>query len=120
MSKVRLYIDEDSQSQGLVRALRARSVDLVAANEVEMIEIEDQQHLRWAAREGRVLYSYNASDFCRLHAEFLRRGESHAGIILAPQQRFSIGEQMRLLLRLMSVRSAEEMQNRLEFLGNWK
>ena len=36
--KLRLYFDEDSMHHGLVRALRARGVDVVTALEAGMIE----------------------------------------------------------------------------------
>lgn len=49
----------------------------------------------------------------------MSQGKSHAGIIVAPQQRFSIGEQIRLLLKLIAARSAEDMLNQMEFLSNW-
>jgi len=75
--------------------------------------------LEFARTNGRVLFSFNISDFQRLHTEYLSQGESHAGMILAPQQQFSIGEQIRRLLKLAAARSAEEMENRLEFLSNW-
>lgn len=39
-------------------------------------------------------------------------------MILAPQQRFSVGEQMRRILRLRSGETKSGMRNRVEFLGN--
>ena len=55
----------------------------------------------------------------RLYSNLMRAGESHAGIILAVQQRYSVGEQMRRLLRLIDTLTAEEMRNRIEFLSAW-
>jgi len=46
-------------------------------------------------------------------------GHAHAGIIFGQQQRYSVGEQMRRLRRLIALRSAEAMQNQIEFLSNW-
>ncbi len=43
-----------------------------------------------------------------------------AGIILAPQQRYGIGEQLRRLLRIHAHRTAEDMANQLEFLSHWR
>ena len=40
-------------------------------------------------------------------------------MILASQQRYSVGEQLRRILRLRATVSAEEMRTRVEFLGNW-
>lgn len=44
-------------------------------------------------------------------------GESHAGIIVAKQA--SVGEIVRRFLRLAAALSAEDMENRLEYLSNW-
>jgi len=41
----------------------------------------------------------------------------HAAIILARQQHYAVVEKMRRPLKLRSARSAEEMQNRAEFLS---
>lgn len=103
----------------LVRALRARSVDVLAALEADMIERPDEEHLELATSEGRVLYSFNVKDFYRLHQEHLAQGKSHAGIIIARQKRYSVGQQMRRLLKLITAKSAEEMKNRVEFLSAW-
>lgn len=116
---LRFYFDEDSMQRGLVDALRIREVDVLTALEADMIERTDEEHLRFADIAGRVLYSFNVADFCRLDAEFQMAGFSHAGIVVARQQQFSIGEQMRRLLKLQAARSPEEMINRVEFLGNW-
>ena len=59
--------------------------------------------------QGRVLVSFNASDFCRIHCEFLLRGESHAGMIMVPQQRYTIGELIRRLVKLIAATTAETM-----------
>jgi hypothetical protein len=46
-------------------------------------------------------------------------GRDHAGIIAAPQQTFSIGGQMRRLMRIRAALSADQMTNRIEFLTTW-
>jgi predicted nuclease of predicted toxin-antitoxin system len=116
---IRLYIDEDSMSRGLVRALRARGVDVMTALDAGMIERGDAEHLDYATEQGRVLYTFNMGDFYRLHTACVAQGKPHAGIILARQQHYSVGEQMRRILRLMATESANEMKNRVEFLGAW-
>lgn len=116
---IRLYLDEDAMDQDLVRALRIRALDVITALDSGMIERTDRDHLEYATTHGRVLYSFNVGDFYRLHTEYLPEGKSHAGIILAPQQRYSVGSQMRGLLKLIAARSAEEMRNQVEFLGPW-
>lgn len=103
----------------LVRALRARGIDVVTALEAGMIGREDRAHLDFAAAQGRVLYSFNVGDFYRLHAAYSAEGKSHAGMILARQQHYSAGEQMRRLLQLIDARSAESMKGQVEFLSAW-
>jgi predicted nuclease of predicted toxin-antitoxin system len=116
---IRLYFDEDSMHRGLVRALRARGVDVITALDVGMIEREDTEHLDYATGQGCVLCTFNAGDFYRLHGDYLSQGKRHAGIILMQQRRFSVGEQMRRLLRLIANKSADEMENWVEFLSAW-
>ena len=117
--KIRLYVDEDSMSRALVRALQARGVDVTTALAEDMIERSDADHLAYATQQGRVLFSFNVGDFYQLHTAYVAQGKSHAGIILSSQQRYPVGEQMRRLLKLIATKSAEEMQDTLEFLGAW-
>jgi hypothetical protein len=116
---ISLYLDEDSMDKALVQALRARGVHVMTALEAEMIERDDQEHLDFATAQGRVLYSFNVGDFYRLHMTYLAVDKSHAGIVLARQQQYAVGEQMRRLLKLIAHRTADEMRNRVEFLGTW-
>ncbi len=112
-------MDEDSMDRVLVRALQARGVDVTTALDEGMIERSDAEHLDYATAQGRVLYTFNVADFYRLHMSYPAQGKSHAGIILARQQRYSVGEQMRRLLKLVATKSAEEMRNGVEFLYAW-
>ena len=118
--RIRLYLDEDAMSQGLVAALRRRGIDVVSALDAGMVGHPDEEHLKFAAEQGRVLYSFNVADYHLLHTNFLIQGQSHAGIVLAQQSRYSIGEQTRCLLRLIAAKSAEEMANQVDFLSAWK
>jgi hypothetical protein len=102
-----------------VLALRMRGVDVMTALDAEMLGEPDDRQLAYAGAQGRAIYSFNVADFCRLHAEWLAEGRSHSGIVLAQQQQYSIGEQMRRLVRLVGALSAEDMRNRLAFLGSW-
>ena len=58
-------------------------------------------------------------DFYRLHVEYVERNIDHAGIALANQQQYSIGEQMRRILRLAASKTEEDMRNWVEFLSAW-
>lgn len=43
MSQIRLYIDEDSMSQALVRALEARNIDVLTINDTGTAGPLDQE-----------------------------------------------------------------------------
>jgi hypothetical protein len=116
---LRLYVDEDAMDAALVQALCARGVDVLTAFEAEMIERSDEDHLDYATSQGRVLYTFNVADFCRIHAAYQSSSRPHTGIVVSRQKQYSVGEQMRRLLKLIAVRSAEQMGNHLEFLSAW-
>lgn len=86
---------------------------------LDLIALPDEKHLSWAAEQGRVIYSFNVNDFMALHVSYLSAAKDHAGIVLAQQQRYAVGEQMRRLLRLLEMKPAEAMRNTVEFLSNW-
>ena len=118
--QARLYIDEDAMDDDLVQALRLRGADIQTALEAGLVGRPDEEQIAHAAETGRVLYTFNVGDFMHLHGEYLTAGRGHAGIIFGDQQRFSVGEQMRRLLRIIALRSAEEMRNGYEFLSAWQ
>ncbi|HAB18610.1 MAG TPA: DUF5615 family PIN-like protein [Verrucomicrobiota bacterium] len=119
MSELCLHLDEDAEAHALVRALRDRGVDVTTTSEEGLVEVSDEGQLDWAAAAGRVLLTYNAADFCRLHANRIQTGRHHAGIIVAEQQRLPVGELMRRVLRIRARLSAEVMRDRIEFLNRW-
>jgi len=119
VSVLRLYLDEDAMDGDLVRGLRSRGIDAVTAAEAGMIRRKDEEHLSLATVRGRALYSFNVGDYHEIHTEWSTAGRSHAGLVLAQQKRYSTGEQIRRLLRLIGSPSSEAMCNREEFLGGW-
>ncbi|MEO5925970.1 MAG: DUF5615 family PIN-like protein [Bryobacteraceae bacterium] len=119
MSRIRLYIDEDAMDGDFVRGLRSRGIDVVTAFDAGMVCQSDESHLRAAIEQDRTLYSFNIRDFHQIHSMWLAKGWTHAGVILSQQKRYSTGEQIRRMLRLIGSVSAESMTNREEFLGGW-
>ena len=117
MRLLKLYLDEDAMDGDLLAGLRARGIDVTTAAEQHMIRRNDEDHLAFATELDRVVYSFNMGDFARLHAEWIQSGRSHAGLILARQKRFNVGDQIRRV-RVSGARSAPDMVNRLEFLSN--
>jgi predicted nuclease of predicted toxin-antitoxin system len=119
MSKILLYLDEDSMDDDFVRSLRSRNVDVLTVSDVGMVHKSDEEQLNWARQNGRVIFSFNTKDFYQLHTILIGQGLSHAGIILAPQQRYGIGDLMRGVLKLINTKPPAEMWGQVEFLSNW-
>src|SRR5262249_13042631 len=103
---IRLYMDENAMRHALAEALRAQGVDVETVYDAGMTGRSDEEQLAYSSMQGRVLYTFNGKDFYLLHTRLLEQGLSHAGIILAPQDRYSMGEQMRRLLNLITTKSA--------------
>lgn len=119
MSQIRLYLDEDALQEALLQALQSSGVDVMTVADAERLSFSDEKQLIWAAQQKRVIYSFNMGDFYQLHSIFLSKARNHSGIILVPQQRYSIGEQLRGLLKLIDRKSAEDMINQLVFLSTY-
>jgi hypothetical protein len=60
----------------LVVALRARGVDVQTVVEAGLRGKDDKAQLERAAANKRTLDTFNVSDFCRLHREYLERESS--------------------------------------------
>lgn len=114
-----IYFDEDSVTGPLVRALRARGVDVTTVREQGHRGLSDTEQLDNATALGRVLYSKNVRDFAHLHTQDSAAGRRHAGIIVVPWPHYDIGEQLRRLLKLLTARSSEEMAGAFEYLSSW-
>ncbi|MEA5533230.1 DUF5615 family PIN-like protein [Crocosphaera sp. XPORK-15E] len=119
MSKISLYMDEDSTTRSLFIALKSRGIDVITALDANSLGFTDEEQLRKATSLNRVLYSYNIRDFYALHTYFLEQEITHAGIILVQQQKYSIGELMRGILKLINSKSSQNMINKIEFLSSW-
>jgi len=115
---IRLYLDEDTISRALIRALRSRSVDVLTAKEAGLIQVPDERHLEYATSLNRTVFTFNTRDFARLHSAYLSAGRHHTGIIVSDQ--LQVGVIVRRLLKLLAARSAGDMRDWLEYLGNWR
>jgi flavorubredoxin len=116
MSRIRLYVDEDAGKMAVIQGLRVRCHDILATIEAGMSGVSDNEQLKFAAEQHRVIYSFNVGDFAKLHSQLLASGEQHYGIVVIPDQRYSIGEKIRRLADFVSKTSAEEMIDRMVYL----
>jgi len=119
VSLLRYHLDEDCQSDALASALRQHGIEVVTTNEAGIAGVDDDAQLEHAAENGAVIVSNNICDYAAMHARWLAEGRQHAGIVLFPQQEYSIGEVVRRLAHLRRTLSAGEMRSRLEWLVGW-
>jgi hypothetical protein len=110
-------LDEDVHKR-VAAGLRLRGFDVLSAHEVRRWGLSDEEQLIHAAAEGRVLFTYNTSDYLRLHLKCLKGSQEHAGIIVSDQ--LPIGETIRRLLDLLNQVAADEMRNEILWLQAFK
>jgi predicted nuclease of predicted toxin-antitoxin system len=67
VSQIKIYIDEDAMDGDLVAALRSRGAIAITAIDAGLVEKPDEEQLAFAAANEYVLYTFNVSDFYRLH-----------------------------------------------------
>lgn len=108
--RVKFYMDEHVP-RAVIEGLRRRGVDVRTVSEAGMLRAPDDDHLKLAHREGRVMFTQD-EDFLRLHAA----GTPHAGIVYIHQQSASISVMVHGLILIYEVLEADEMENHLEFL----
>lgn len=104
-----LYMDEHVPAV-VTEGLRRRGVNVLTAQEAGLRSAPDEEHLKWARENNRVIFSQDV-DFLRLHAT----GVPHRGIIYAHQQT-PVREIMRGLMLIHDVLNPEDMANHIEFL----
>ena len=73
MTKIRLYLDEDTMDNDLLTALRLRNVDVLSTGEAQMLSRSDEEQLKWALENQRVVYSFNIRDFYRIHTNWVEK-----------------------------------------------
>lgn len=81
----RFLLDEDVHP-ATAAAARALGLDAVSVHEIGRTGpgFGDEDHLRYAGAEGRVMVTRNRDDFLLLTREFFRAGEPHGGLLIVP------------------------------------
>jgi predicted nuclease of predicted toxin-antitoxin system len=115
-AQIKIYTDEDIAS-GIAKALKRRGFEVSTTPEYGNFEFTDEKQLAFATSIEATILTHNVQDFPRIHYEFMGKGVSHNGIIVAKQ--VPIGEVVRRLLRLTAELTAGDMNDRLEYLSNW-
>jgi hypothetical protein len=84
----------------------------MAAHEVGMAEVSDDEQMAYAAAEGRAILTCNAQDFTPIFRDYWRNQRSHSGVIVSEQ--LGLGEMLRRAIQFLNSVTADEMHN------NWK
>jgi hypothetical protein len=63
MSKILLYIDEDSMDEDFVQALRSQNADVLTVADVGMLHRSNLEQLDCSRENDRVIFSFNTRDF---------------------------------------------------------
>ena len=116
MSAPRFHLDENVDP-AVAEGLRRRAIDATTARERRLLHATDEEQLRAAASEGRVLVSHDVRTLPSLHAAWLAQGREHAGIILAPVR--PVGDLVRALAALWNETNAADLRSRLVWLSRW-
>jgi hypothetical protein len=113
---VRFYFDQHMR-KAVAAALRRRGVDVSTAHEAGRCGLSDEDQLRFATAEGRVVVTHD-TDYLTLAADLAARGETFAGVAFCDAQKFAPnpGRLVRELLTLHGVYTADDMLNHVEYL----
>lgn len=117
MALIALYLDEHIQIS-YAEALKTRGVDVLTTQEAGNISLDDIGQLNFASTNKRVLFSFNKRHFAKIHYEWMAINKPRTGIILSDQ--LTVGILLRRFMKLYFSLTAENMQNRLEYLSIWK
>ena len=80
---MRFLLDEDL-TPSIAEIARGLGLDAVSVHEIGRRGFEDEEQLRFAASQQRILVTRNRDDFLRLMALFFQTGEFHPGLLIVP------------------------------------
>lgn len=114
---MKLYFDEHVHPL-LAGMLRERGIDCRTTQETNNLGASDEDQLRYATAEGRVLVTFDRRDFIILAQQWASVHRHHAGLILSTQ--CPIPELLRYLLRCHARHQDEDLTDRILWLQNYK
>jgi len=108
-----IYLDQDV-SVLLARLLRARHFEVLTTQETDCLGDSDTQQLDFAIQNEMAILTHNRVHFENLFHEYLERGKSHYGIIIAKQR--LPNENLKRLLKILNSVTAEELENQIRYM----
>jgi hypothetical protein len=103
-------VDED-----IALALRAHQIDVLTTTTLGRKGMTDEEHLEFALREGRVIYTID-QDFLILAHQYLEQNSPFAGFVYHKPGQKTKREIIDFLLLMNAVYEPEDMRNRVEFI----
>ncbi|MGH2804542.1 MAG: DUF5615 family PIN-like protein [Thermoleophilaceae bacterium] len=80
---MRLFLDAQISARAVGRPLRERGHDVRSADEERQLDgWDDERLLELATAEGRILITFNVTDFPRITGEWAGAGRHHAGCLV--------------------------------------
>lgn len=113
---IRYFFDEHLPN-GAAAGLRARGIDVLTAGEAGRLTYPDDEQLRFATANGRVMTTHDA-DYLTLASEFLANGEPFAGVAYCLPKKYQgdVGRLVHALISLHARLTATDMLNHVEYL----
>ncbi len=120
---MRLYLDDDLDSNALIRLLEEAEHEITSPRAVGTRGFADEEHLRYAAAQGLVLLTANAGDFVDLHHAWIQQGHQHSGVLVVyrennPVKDMTFSQIARAVTRLEV--SGVPLANALHNLNRWR
>ena len=117
MANTNLHLDADTSIKALLSALQDRGHDVTRTPNAWMPpDASDERQLLGATAQGRVIFTFNVSDFMALAKTF----PDHHGILLAIQQRWLLAELISALDRMLTETQSEDWIGQVRWLNDWR
>lgn len=78
------FLTDEDVSPRVAEIGRGLRLDIESVRDVGRLGWSDEDQLRAAARDGRVLVTYNRDDYITLTRRFFHDREPHAGVLIVP------------------------------------
>jgi hypothetical protein len=117
MTALRLYLDEDVRPL-LAEVLQERGYDVVSAVRLGHLAWPDARHFEHAISAKRAIFTFNIRDFVPLANAAIVEKRPFPGLIVSQQLAF--GELLRRVLRLLGQHTADDLQNQITWLNDFR
>jgi predicted nuclease of predicted toxin-antitoxin system len=107
---LKFHLDENVDS-AIAEGLRLRGIDVTMPVDVNLLSAKDEDHLEFATRDGRVLFTHD-EDFLNL----ARRNSVHSGIAYCHVDTLSIGQIVQYLELMSDCMDPQNAADHVEYL----